>query len=256
VQSRRSDIKAVVAAGGEDKHPWLAVDATQSFKSVVTASHEKILLGWRRVGFGQDHFCAFSVIPMRGETTLQAARREMKAAVGIEPTDLFPIGKLLIVTEGCPEAREEEILLAPCWTGKATQTQTTIPGVFRIRSYPRLPSKSPSFSCEKLSDVSPPESNDSRLSLDSLPSFHPIPPPKSMWQRVMDALREALSRSRPLPPPDLALPWHCMQPDDRVWYPLLASGKHFVGRVDYAVPKEGETVGEMRRWWFAELNSS
>lgn len=58
---------------------------------------------------------------MRGETTLDAARREMKASVGIEPTELFPMGKVLIVTEGCAEAREEEVLLAPCWTGKAVQ---------------------------------------------------------------------------------------------------------------------------------------
>jgi hypothetical protein len=134
------------------------------------------------------------------------------------------------------------------------RTDTTIPGVFRIWSYPRPPSKSPSFSCEKLTQSSP--SMYSRLSLDSLPSFHPIQPPKSVWRRVLDSLRSAISRSRPLPQPDLALPWHCMQPEDKIWYPLLVSGRRFVGRVDYSAPMGGQTVGEMRRWWFAELNTT
>ncbi|KAG8986853.1 hypothetical protein FRB93_005059 [Tulasnella sp. JGI-2019a] len=247
-----------VSAGGDDDKPWLAVPSTQSFKSVVTASHEKILLGWRKVGFGQNHFGAFSVIPLRGETTLDAARREMKAAAGIEPTDLIPMGKLLIVTEGSSEAREEEVILAPCWTGKAIQTKTTIPGVFRIKSYPRPPRKSASLEKLSLSSTVSTSSGSTRSSrrtpsVNSLPSFHPMSPEQSGWERFTGLISRL---SSPPPQPDLALPWHCMQPEDRIWYPLLVGGKKFVGRVDYAAPKEGETFGEIRRWWFAELSSS
>lgn len=52
-----------------------------------------------------------------------------QAAAGIEPTDLIPMGKLLIVTEGSSDAREEEVILAPCWTGKAVQCVSLRPNL-------------------------------------------------------------------------------------------------------------------------------
>lgn len=60
---------------------WADHKSYRSFDVVILITHwydEQILLGWKKVGFGQNHFGAFSVIPLRGETTLNAARREMK----------------------------------------------------------------------------------------------------------------------------------------------------------------------------------
>lgn len=139
------------------------------------------------------------------------------------------------------------------------RTKTTIPGVFRIKSYPRPPRKSASLEKLSLSSITSRSSGSTRSSrrtpsVNSLPSFHPLSPEQSSWERFTSMM--SCFSSSPPPQPDLALPWHCMQPEDRIWYPLLVSGKKFVGRVDYAAPKEGETVGEIRRWWFAELNPS
>lgn len=41
VAVRQQEINRV-SAGGDDEKPWLPVPSTQSFKSVVTASHEKV----------------------------------------------------------------------------------------------------------------------------------------------------------------------------------------------------------------------
>lgn len=47
------------------------------------------------------------------------------------------------------------------------------------------------------------------------------------------------------------IPWERMWADDRYWYPIMLSGKYFVGRVDFSESVEdGDEKYTLQRWWF------
>jgi len=47
------------------------------------------------------------------------------------------------------------------------------------------------------------------------------------------------------------IPWESMWTDDRHWYPIMLSGRHFVGRVDHTVSQvDGVEKYLLQRWWF------
>ena len=135
-----------------------------------------------------------------------------------------------------------------------------------------FPMSSCSYSLDDASSVSTKQSNLSsssvhQVKLEGLRSFSPLQQRPSLRTRCAIAFRKLFRSSSepetdvesptwvlPLPKQGLVLPWHSMYPDDEFWYPLLAEGKKFVGRVDYSVAKDGEDVGQMRRWWFAVVD--
>jgi 8-oxo-dGTP diphosphatase/2-hydroxy-dATP diphosphatase len=48
------------------------------------------------------------------------------------------------------------------------------------------------------------------------------------------------------------LPWEKMWIDDQYWYPIMLSGKSFVGRADFkeSVEEGGVKTYTLLRWWF------
>lgn len=47
------------------------------------------------------------------------------------------------------------------------------------------------------------------------------------------------------------IPWDTMWADDQYWYPIMLSGKYFVGRADLEESVEdGVKKYIMHRWWF------
>lgn len=48
-----------------------------------------------------------------------------------------------------------------------------------------------------------------------------------------------------------AIPWEKMWIDDQHWYPIMLSGRFFVGRADFEESLEGGVKKHtLRRWWF------
>ncbi|KAG8985313.1 hypothetical protein FRB90_004786 [Tulasnella sp. 427] len=251
-------IEAIMYDTESASMPWLPLRSVNGFKGVVPVGHEQILLGWKKDGFDKHHFGPFAVHPERGETTPQAVKRSLKSMAGISVAEssVEVVGRILFVTEGQQEAREETIIRASAWRGPIVETKAYIPARFH-----RTPFRS-TASVDKRKD----DTSDSGSSTDSLPSFLPIDTPKntitfhsimsscSLWSSSKSTRSTDTTEEECLP---ALLPWHCMHPEDKVWYPLLISGQKFVGRVDYsAAPKGSPEGGQIRRYWFAALSEA
>ncbi|KAG8900724.1 hypothetical protein FRB99_005797 [Tulasnella sp. 403] len=261
VQVRPREIRSVVSERGKDLQ-WLPVKSIKSSKSVVPIDDKQIILGWRKGGPDRHHFGAFSFCPRQGEGILHAARRDLDSAAGLKPTRMQALGRILFVNEATLEGREEVIYRASAWSGDPMETDAHIPAIFHTASiFTPTKEKEGSFS-------------DSAYSTDTLPSFHPMADdaeePRSSLHYLIDAfcfgsshhdtksMHQADTKRQSNFDDtwccDLLLPWHCMHPDEMIYYPLLISGKHFVGRVDYSASEDGG-VGEIRKWWFAGVDN-
>ena len=57
--------------------------------------------------------------------------------------------------------------------------------------------------------------------------------------------------SQPMLEEDLpAIPYEQMHQEAKIWIPLVLSGKHVIGRVDFVPNSSIERKYDMRRWWF------
>ncbi|KAG8955134.1 hypothetical protein FRC04_009591 [Tulasnella sp. 424] len=256
--SPRDDIESVVEEASSSSVPWLPLRSVTEFKGVVPVGHDQILLGWKKNGFDKHHFGPFAVHSERGETTAQAVKRSLKSMAGISVAEssVEVVGRILFVTEGQTEAREETLIRASAWRGNIVETKFYIPARFH-----RTPFRS-TAPVEKREDDS-----DSSYSTDSLPSFLPMDTPKngisfhsimsscSLWSSSKTS-RSAMSDSDSDDCLPALLPWHCMHPEDKVWYPLLISGQKFIGRVDYSASSPDGSAGQIRRYWFATVSQS
>lgn len=70
------------------------VSMKKSLTLVVIHDHERILLGLKKRGFGEGRWNGFGGKINRGETTIQAAARELQEEAGIEAVNLRPRGIL------------------------------------------------------------------------------------------------------------------------------------------------------------------
>ncbi|KIO25413.1 hypothetical protein M407DRAFT_8394 [Tulasnella calospora MUT 4182] len=129
--SPRDDIESVVDELQSNSVPWLPFQSVTGFKGVVPVDHEQILLGWNKNGFDKHHFGPFAVRPERGETTAQAVRRSLKVILGhfiapsycisVAESSVEILGRILFVTEGQSEAREEILIKASAWKGNIAE---------------------------------------------------------------------------------------------------------------------------------------
>ena len=53
-----------------------------------------------------------------------------------------------------------------------------------------------------------------------------------------------------------AIPYEQMYQKAKIWIPLVLSGKHVVGRIDFVPNPSIERKYDMRRWWFGEVLST
>jgi hypothetical protein len=51
------------------------------------------------------------------------------------------------------------------------------------------------------------------------------------------------------------VPWEKMWTDDEYWWPIMLSGKYFVGRADFEESlQDGVKKHTLQRWWFGAKN--
>ncbi|KAG9080988.1 hypothetical protein FS749_007842 [Ceratobasidium sp. UAMH 11750] len=196
---------------------WRAFSVVKRFTNafVWDPENKKVLLGFKKRGFGKGMYNGFGGKVDPGETVLEAGIRELKEEAGID-APLEPCGVLFFVGEGGAFAHHITVFKATSFTGTISETDEMRPEWFAF------PTPDPILNPDSAS-----------LPSNSDPDSSILPTPKS----------------------DLApFPYHLMWKDDPLWVPLLLSHTPFIGRVDYG-PIDGgqEKESDMQKWWVAAV---
>ncbi|TFY73245.1 hypothetical protein EWM64_g10767 [Hericium alpestre] len=211
----QGDLQEVISGGSTD---WLDYQFVKFYTNAYIFQDDKLLLGYKKRGFGVGKYNGFGGKVDPGETPDQAAVRELKASVsnryinkrlkrtqeeaGID-APLQHCGTFLFVMKPGPEwAFQIELYRADTYSGTLEETDEMRPQWF---------------------SVSPP-------SLDS-------------------AVAEVASKAEELSeaPALSSIPFASMWEGDYLWFPFLLSNQHFTGRVDF---EEVDGVPRLARWWF------
>jgi len=119
-----------VAKGGET-HEWMNFDQRKLYTNAFIVQDGKILLGYKKRGFGVNKYNGFGGKVDPGETLAQAAARELQEEAGIE-APLQHAGTFLFLITGVQWAFQIEIYRADTYTGVPTETEEMRPQWFRV----------------------------------------------------------------------------------------------------------------------------
>ncbi|KAH9974060.1 NUDIX hydrolase domain-like protein [Lactifluus volemus] len=129
-----SQTQYVETSSGGDQE-WLTITSKKLYTNafiVLPSSPRKILLGYKKRGFGAHLYNGFGGKVEAGETPAQAAARELKEECGIEAS-LNHCGTLLFTIQGGPEwAFQIEIYRADAYTGALIETEEMRPEWFSV----------------------------------------------------------------------------------------------------------------------------
>jgi len=171
--------------GGSGK--WSDLPPVKLYTVSLIIKSGKILLGYKKRGFGKDMYNGFGGKVEPGESVEAAALRELKEEAGIS-ANLIPCGTILYFQQGSDHTFQIEVFKANDYEGNPIETDEMRPEWFDLP--------------------------------DSIEQNSPIP-------------------------------WDTMWVDDQYWYPIMLSGRYFVGRADFEESVEdGVKKYIMHRWWF------
>jgi 8-oxo-dGTP diphosphatase/2-hydroxy-dATP diphosphatase len=97
---------------------------------VIIQQPPKILLGWKKRGFGAERWNGFGGKVESGETIIDAAKRELKEEAGIEAEDLTQLGILDFEFQGNPEILQVHIFRADNFLGEPAESDEMKPQWF------------------------------------------------------------------------------------------------------------------------------
>ena len=96
----------------------------------------RVLLGFKKRGFGSGRWNGFGGKLKQGETIEQAARRETWEEAGLAPVALRESGRLLFTFEGVAEAMEVHVFRTEDWTGEPAESDEMRPRWFEQTEIP------------------------------------------------------------------------------------------------------------------------
>ncbi|OJA11608.1 hypothetical protein AZE42_01943 [Rhizopogon vesiculosus] len=180
--------------GGEGD--WLPFDQKRLYTNAFVIQDDKILLGWKKRGFGVNKYNGFGGKVELGETPAEAAMRELKEEAGIV-APLEHAGSLLFMTKGAGWAFQIEM--------------------FSARSYSGIPTEQVLFyMCDCV------VTDGLRHRTDEMrPEWFSLVPPASGLSDTNESVMQ--------------IPYEKMWDDDVYWLPLLVQGQKFVGRADFVM---------------------
>ncbi|KAI0071591.1 hypothetical protein K474DRAFT_1668861 [Panus rudis PR-1116 ss-1] len=120
-------ILAEVHNGGAED--WMAFTEMRRYTNAFIRQDGKILLGLKKRGFGKDLFNGFGGKVDPGETSAQAASRELEEEAGIT-APLRKCGTLLFIDEKLPWAFHIDVYTAEEYSGIITETDEMRPQWF------------------------------------------------------------------------------------------------------------------------------
>jgi len=114
---------------------WHRIDAKKAYTNVFIWDEKegKILLGYKKRGFGVDMYNGFGGKVEANETSAQGALRELQEEAGIE-ADLVHCGTLLFVSDDAPLGHHIEIYRGHSYTGTVTESEEMRPEWFALPS--------------------------------------------------------------------------------------------------------------------------
>jgi len=119
-----------VSKGGES-FEWMSFDQRKLYTNAFIVQDGKILLGYKKRGFGAHKYNGFGGKVDPGETPAQAAARELQEEACIE-APLEHAGTLLFRINSVQWACQIEIYRADTYTGVPTETEEMRPLWFRV----------------------------------------------------------------------------------------------------------------------------
>lgn len=99
-------------------------------------NQEKILLGYKKIGFGQGRWNGFGGKVKAHETTQEAAIREIQEEAGITPLDIKHRGILMFEFEGEEEVLEVHVFSARDFKGELVESNEMKPKWFKFDQIP------------------------------------------------------------------------------------------------------------------------
>ncbi|KAG5716182.1 7,8-dihydro-8-oxoguanine triphosphatase [Termitomyces sp. T112] len=121
---------ACVSSGG-DTLAWLPSTESKDYTNAFIIHKNKILLGYKKRGFGKNMYNGFGGKVELGETSQQAALRELEEEAGIT-APLQHAGTLLFTTGAEEAAYHIEVYRADEYTGDVTETDEMRPEWFSL----------------------------------------------------------------------------------------------------------------------------
>jgi len=119
-----------VSSGGE-AFEWMSFNQRKLYTNAFIVQDGKILLGYKKRGFGAHKYNGFGGKVDPGETPAQAAARELREEAGIK-APLEHAGTFLFLVNGAEWAFQIEIYRADTYTGEPTETDEMRPQWFRL----------------------------------------------------------------------------------------------------------------------------
>ncbi|KAJ3508691.1 hypothetical protein NLJ89_g5614 [Agrocybe chaxingu] len=118
-------------ASGGDENSWLPYTNIKFYTNAFIVKDNKVLLGYKKRGFGLGKYNGFGGKVEPGETALQAAIRELEEEAGVK-APLEHAGCLFFLSEGAEWAFQIEIYRADNYEGTVTETDEMRPEWFSL----------------------------------------------------------------------------------------------------------------------------
>ncbi|XP_013408505.1 7,8-dihydro-8-oxoguanine triphosphatase [Lingula anatina] len=103
---------------------------------VLIRQCNRVLLGYKKKGFGVGRWNGFGGKVEQGETIQQAAARELHEECGVEAHSLEEIGLLKFEFVGDPQWLEVHVFTADTFKGEPTESEEMRPQWYNIHSIP------------------------------------------------------------------------------------------------------------------------
>ncbi|KAF8325173.1 NUDIX hydrolase domain-like protein [Cantharellus anzutake] len=127
------NISRVIAEGGVHDREWDTYSGAKCFTNafVLDEKNARILLGFKKRGFGASMYNGFGGKVEPDESPLEAAKRELKEEAGIE-APLVRCGTLFFTSPSLNHAYHIDVFRANIWVGTPSESEEMRPEWFSI----------------------------------------------------------------------------------------------------------------------------